>query len=1206
MKIRETFATTIQERIEPVVKVSDRKPAVLLSELQNLVVTPQWERHLHRALDAFTDAVDREDEQGIGIWISGFFGSGKSLLMKVLGVLLEGGEIQGRSVHEVFLGRILAGSPDRPDLQRFLTVTQRKINATAMGGNLHAMLAESSDTLALVTFKLFANHLGYTHNWPLAWAVEYQIDARGLSTAFRQASSELCGADWEDIAVDPEFYLDQLYQAAAMVLPNHFKEGPAAVERAVTATMQSGVTPALLIERFRRWCEARDGGGKRHKLILQLDELGQWIASGNSNERTMQVQALTESAATLGGGRIWIAVTAHGDIQALRQNVQQEQYAKINQRFAVQCKLSNDDISHVVEQRLLLKTQAARSYLASRFEERAGALADMGTVQRAERVYPVPNQENFALFYPFMPWTVAVIPDAVKGIAQAAGRDEALTGSNRTMIGVVQGAIIETPGLLDSTVGRLLNLADLYDQLSSDVPIETKTDLNKILDTVPGATNFTVRVARALFLLGQAKYIPTDLENVTRCVVDSLDATLAPLSKQVKTELDRLIDARYAKRTGESYVFLSTQQRSFQDKVRTRQDELLGQSYELSQALKEFESEDALRFDRVPLQGREITLKLELDGRTVRNPASPLAVRVYSPFQRALDPQIADDSVLKQRSAQDPDSIFFRMDEVPGLRATLALQLATAEVADRVLAANQASGAERDVAQHARQVDLPSHKAEVRRLLGQSVRGGTIFFRGSPYQLSPGESPSASVRATLALLVPSIYSRFAELPHRINNEESAVKAALSNNTTNADLQTLGVYRADGTLNETNPLVSTLRGRLPLAEQDQLPIVADALRSEFERPPFGWDGNCVKVGLALLLRASACRLIDGSRVLTDPSDLDVVQLLTKEQRFKSVRVQGVRSNMGPKELQQIRGYIETIFNIKPSLVAATMHSALGEKLTDTAKEAQGLQQWASTAQCPLPLAFEAGTELVTELLNMGTPATRLPRFLEQADRVLEYVELLQSLKGFQREHGGAFPQMRDFFTSMVNAETGLAEVHTFISDWRTLTNERRVTDPQRWSELTQAYRWAQDAVTSQITGWKNEVQAELQKLEGEIEERASGAGVPEERLNDEVASLRQMCEDLRQRLGQANPSFYEARGWRTALSNIKLTLPQKIREMRERYSPEEDRTPEEVHLNLSNIAAGTRISSREDLDGVLTTLRKRIESELDQHKTVVIE
>ena len=116
---------------------------------------------------AYTDAADREDEQGIGIWISGFFGSGKSLLMKMLGVLLEGREVDGRPASAAFLDRVPAASAERADLTRFLNVCARKLTTTAVGGNLHAMLSSQNDPLALIAFKLFAGYRDYTANWPL-------------------------------------------------------------------------------------------------------------------------------------------------------------------------------------------------------------------------------------------------------------------------------------------------------------------------------------------------------------------------------------------------------------------------------------------------------------------------------------------------------------------------------------------------------------------------------------------------------------------------------------------------------------------------------------------------------------------------------------------------------------------------------------------------------------------------------------------------------------------------------------------------------------------------------------------------------------------------------------------------------------------------------------------------------------------------------
>src|SRR5947209_8323509 len=165
-------------------------------------------------------------------------------------------------------------------------------------------------------------------------------------------------------------------------------------------------------------------------------------------------------------------------------------------------------------------------------------------------------------------------------------------------------------------------------------------------------------------------------------------STLFPYTTLFRSrdELERLVAAGYAKQVGETYVFLNTQQRSFQDKIRARQEELSNQTYELSQRLQEYQSEDAFRFDQVSLAGREIRLRLEIDGRVVRNPSLPVTVRVSSPFQRVLDIQIADDMAMKLRSTQEPDAIFFRLAETSGLRRTLTLALATEEIANQVRA----------------------------------------------------------------------------------------------------------------------------------------------------------------------------------------------------------------------------------------------------------------------------------------------------------------------------------------------------------------------------------------------------------------------------------------------------------------------------------------------------------------------------------------
>jgi len=1212
MLIRDTFATKIQERIEPVVKVAERRSTILLDELQNLVLTPQWERYLHQILQEYTDAFENEEEQGIGIWISGFFGSGKSLLMKVLGILLEGGELEDQSVHDIFLSRLPRESLEFSDIRRFLALCQRRMTCSAIGGNVHAQLTDTNDTLTLITFRLFAKARGYTHIWPFAWAVEYQLDALGLLPEFHRIASELCARDWEEIAEDAEFYSAQLYEAAAIVLPDHFRT-PAAVEQATDNAR--GITPEMLIERLRRWCKEQDTAGKRHKVLLQLDELGQWIQGGTDlTGRIMQVQALIESASTFGAGRVWIAVTAHGDIQALKQNVQQEYYAKINQRFMLKCKLSNEDINTVVQQRLLRKTIPAASQLRERFQQDSGELYDLGALKETQRVYPLPDAENFALHYPYMPWTVAVIPDVTKGIAQTAGRGEELTGASRTMIAVVQGGILETKGFLDNPVGMLICLADLYNQFAGDVPIETKTDLSRVRDTVEGGNGFTTKVAHALYLLGQASYIACTLDNVVRALVTSMNDSIAVLRPQVKAELDRLVKAGYAKHVGESYIFLSAQQRSFQEKVQAKQEELLYRTNDLILKLKERDlapGDDALRFDQVPVSGmagRTKLLRLMLDGSVLRNQSEHVTIQVYSPLQQIIAPEIGSDEEMKQRSRQEPNSFFLRMEKVPELRYALAQVAATEEVADQIMNGGMTSDPEYEVAKQARSHDVAEYRRDVRYYLAKAVRNGILFFRGTAYYPTDGDNAGAVVRNSLSQLLPQIYSRFSDLPHHIRDDARAVKDALNNVTSNSDLVALKVYKADGTLNEGNPLLSTLRSRIPLAGDDLGMVTAEQLQFDLEKPPFGWDGNCVKVGLALLLRASACQLVENGNIHTDPSSSAVLNLLTKAQLYKTVRVQGIRTEISSKELQEIRGYIETIFGVKPALVMAIMNDKLKEQLQAQQRQALDIENWANTAMCPLPLQFESGKSLSQELLDSNAPNVRLPHFMREWETLLEYATLLRALGRFRSEHGTEFVNVRSFFNNMVNVDNPPDEVRNFVQSWRVLEKERTFTDPVRWSELTQAYHTAQQALTNQIQTLQQEAQKELRELEASLPKRVEEVGIPADDVDDVITELHTLLRPAQDRIERPAPTIAEARTMKTAIISNRMDVSKKIMEIRGRYQTSEEPSaqPEEVYMNWRNILGQRRITSPDDLKPIIESLQRHVYTELEQHHIIIIE
>jgi hypothetical protein len=302
--------------------------------------------------------------------------------------------------------------------------------------------------------------------------------------------------------------------------------------------------------------------------------------------------------------------------------------------------------------------------------------------------------------------------------------------------------------------------------------------------------------------------------------------------------------------------------------------------------------------------------------------------------------------------------------------------------------------------------------------------------------------------------------------------------------------------------------------------------------------------------------------------------------------------------------QIRGYVETIFGVtRLPLVAATLNNALGAALTTMAGRASQVRAWAATAQCSLPQAFEASTELVTELVNNPAQNVRLVAFRDQADRLVAYATALDALATFQREQGATFTQVRDFYNRMVNASVDLADLRRFLEDWRIVIRERSVTDEGRWHEVMQAYQVAQRAVTEQIARWQEEARRQLANAEAGIEADARAVGVPDEQVAAEAAVLNGLFGDVRAGLSQPGLGLYEAQRLLSALAAAKLGVRARLGELRGRYQVSVE--PLMVHLAWNDLAGTVQIASAEDLEAFIERLRRRIQAELSQQHKITI-
>ena len=308
---------------------------------------------------------------------------------------------------------------------------------------------------------------------------------------------------------------------------------------------------------------------------------------------------------------------------------------------------------------------------------------------------------------------------------------------------------------------------------------------------------------------------------------------------------------------------------------------------------------------------------------------------------------------------------------------------------------------------------------------------------------------------------------------------------------------------------------------------------------------------------------------------------------------------------PLELRDIRDQMRQLFGVPNNLalVAATLNNALGEQLTQLANRAQALQEWAATISCPIPHAFGAGASIVQELLNRGAAAGRLLAFHDQIEPLTQFAQRLDTLERFRNEQGDRFRAVRDFFNGMVNTETDLEAVRRFILDYRTLEQERTVSEPARWHELNQSYQAAQAAVDGQIRAWRTQVEEHMAGLNDNLEDAVRGVGVPADQVRDEAAALSGLYEGVRRRLAQDAHSWGEARGWLTDLYRCEQDKADQLRELRERYGRQLPVT--EHPLTWSDLPAARRLATPDEVDAWLEELRRRLQGYLDDGQTVVI-
>ena len=612
-QLRDIFHKPVDRQIEGVIKADDESGARI--ELEEYVITNEIEKHLERFLDAYINY-----ETMNGVWISGFFGSGKSHLLKMLALLLENRGVDGVPAYDLFKDKCAGNAILSADLKRAVSIPSKSILFN-IDQKADVISKAQIDALLSVFQKVFDETCGYYGKQAHIAQFERDLDDRGNYDAFKAAYTIIAGKSWER------------GREQALLEATNIAKAYAEATGTDEATAQGLLTNyrqefKVSIEDFaQKVKDYIDAQTKGFRLNFLVDEVGQYIAD---NVKLMtNLQTIAESLNTKCRGRAWIIITAQQDMNAVIGDMNQRQqidFSKIQARFECRMPLNSADVAEVIQRRLLTKTETGIELLSDLHHREANNLKTLFDFSDGSiTLKNFADREHFIQSYPFVPYQYPLFQMAIQNLSQHnAFEGEHSSVGERSMLGVFQEVAIH---LADREVGDLATFDLMFEGIRSALKSSVQQSI-QVAERNLGEP-FAIRMLKALFLVKYVKPFKPTVHNIAILMREKFDEDLTAQKKRVEEALSLLEQNTYIQRNGELFEFLTDEEKDVEQEIKATEVD----SAEVSKELEALVFDGVIRNRKIRHEttGYDYAFARRLDDRLLGRDHE-LAINVITPF----------------------------------------------------------------------------------------------------------------------------------------------------------------------------------------------------------------------------------------------------------------------------------------------------------------------------------------------------------------------------------------------------------------------------------------------------------------------------------------------------------------------------------------------------------------------------------------------
>lgn len=825
MRLNEIFAKDIQRPIEGVIKADD--VAHLGTEVEEYVLTNEAAKGLEALLEEYTNYTNAN-----GVWISGFFGSGKSHLLKMLAHLL--GDVEGQAFDRVKVSETFREKSTGAFLPALLAKADR-IPGKSLLFNIDQIATliskDQRDALLKVFVKVFDESCGYYGNQGHVARLERDLEKRDQFDAFRETYRRISGLDWEqgrEMGILEEGNVAKAYaeisgqtaEAPTNILTKYRNEYAVSIED--------------FAEEVSAWLDKQPEG---FRLNFFVDEVGQFI--GTNTHLMLNLQTIAESLNTKCRGRAWVFVTSQEDMDKVlgdRTRQQGNDFSKIQARFKTRLKLTSADVEEVIRKRLLEKNTAGAKELASIYSSQSAnfrTLFDFVDGAKTYRNYT--DEDHFVGTYPFVSYQFPLFQAAIEGISDHnafEGRNSSV--GERSMLGVVQQVAKD---IGDVQVGQLAT----FDHMFAGIRASLKTAAQKQVLTAERQLEnpLAVRLLKALFLLKYVESFQATARNLTVLVYDRFGLDLPALATEVQEALTLLETQTYIQRNGNVYEYLTDEEQVIEEEIKNVDID----ASEISGRLFKVLSGDVIKNNRVRYakNGQDFQFGFKLDDQ-LHGQQRELALHFITP-----ESPFSPDEIRMQSAGLDELRVILRPDEraFPDLRLLIKTEKyikrkqssSLTPIEEQILRSKAAQNVERE--------------KELIQRIRKAVGEAELIINAADIK-APSTEAQARVNDGMQELISRTYTQLKLLGDVTYSEQEITEAA------NPQDDLFG-----GAL---TPAGEEVLGLVERKEKFGEQVTVKTIADTFQSKPYGWDLAAIEVVIASLIGASKVDLtMDGNSI-----------------------------------------------------------------------------------------------------------------------------------------------------------------------------------------------------------------------------------------------------------------------------------------------------------------------------------------------------